>query len=367
MNNIGKYLGAIIIISIIAYIVWYFSSIIAYILISAVLSLIGQPIVSLLDKVKFWKFKIPRAVSALITLVLLWALLFGFFRIFIPIIADEASHLSSIEPKDITVHLEEPLSKIENIVTKYKLFNNDEQSLQTYIANEIVNILNLSDVSVIFSKIATILGNIFVAFFAISFITFFFLKDESLFYNMVMAITPVKWEKEIKHALHSIKRLLMRYFIGIIIDVSIVITLITIGLSIVGLKLEQALIIALFAGIVNVIPYVGPIMGVSFGLLMGILTNLQMDFYTEMMPTLIYMLIVFISVQILDATLFQPTIYSSSVKAHPLEIFLLIMISGSIAGITGMILAIPSYTVIRVIAKEFFNQIKVVNKLTKKI
>ncbi|GAB4297697.1 MAG: hypothetical protein Kow0068_21870 [Marinilabiliales bacterium] len=184
---------------------------------------------------------------------------------------------------------------------------------------------------------------------------------------MVMAITPVKWEREIKHALQSIKRLLMRYFIGIIIDVSIVITLITIGLSIVGLKLEQALIIALFAGIVNVIPYVGPIMGVSFGLLMGILTNLQMDFYTEMMPTLIYMLIVFVSVQILDATLFQPTIYSSSVKAHPLEIFLLIMISGSIAGITGMILAIPSYTVIRVMAKEFFNQIKVVNKLTKKI
>ena len=65
--------------------------------------------------------------------------------------------------------------------------------------------------------------------------------------------------------------------------------------------------------------------------------------------------------------LFQPLIYSSSVNAHPLEIFLVIMIAGSLAGIPGMIIAIPLYTVIRVFAKEFFNKFKVVKKLTKKI
>jgi predicted PurR-regulated permease PerM len=79
------------------------------------------------------------------------------------------------------------------------------------------------------------------------------------------------------------------------------------------------------------------------------------------------MTIVFLSVQVIDNVLFQPLIYSSSVKAHPLEIFLVIMAAGSMAGIIGMILAIPVYTIIRVIAAEFFENMKLVKKLTKNL
>jgi predicted PurR-regulated permease PerM len=79
------------------------------------------------------------------------------------------------------------------------------------------------------------------------------------------------------------------------------------------------------------------------------------------------MAIVFISVQIIDNILFQPLIYSSSVKAHPLEIFLVIMAAGSLAGVLGMFLAIPTYTIIRVIAKEFFDNMKLVRKLTESL
>ena len=63
----------------------------------------------------------------------------------------------------------------------------------------------------------------------------------------------------------------------------------------------------------------------------------------------------------------KPTLYSERVKAHPLEIFLVILIAGSLAGILGMLLAIPSYTVLRVFAKEFFSQFRLVRKLTEKI
>jgi predicted PurR-regulated permease PerM len=86
-----------------------------------------------------------------------------------------------------------------------------------------------------------------------------------------------------------------------------------------------------------------------------------------MLPLLGLMLVVFISVQVIDNILFQPLIYASSVLAHPLEIFIVLLIAGSVAGILGMFLAIPAYTVIRVIAKEFFNNFKLVKRLTENI
>ena len=87
----------------------------------------------------------------------------------------------------------------------------------------------------------------------------------------------------------------------------------------------------------------------------------------ETLPMLGWMTLVFGSVQVIDNVLFQPLIYSSSVKAHPLEIFLVIMAAGSMAGIMGMILAIPVYTIMRVIAKEFLVNMKLVQKMTKNL
>ena len=80
-----------------------------------------------------------------------------------------------------------------------------------------------------------------------------------------------------------------------------------------------------------------------------------------------YMLIVFLSVQAIDNIIFQPVIFSNSVNAHPLEIFLVIMIAGSLGGVTGMIIAIPTYTIIRVFAKEFLYNFRIVKKLTEKM
>lgn len=123
----------------------------------------------------------------------------------------------------------------------------------------------------------------------------------------------------------------------------------------------------LIAGIMNVIPYLGPVLGTTIGLVLGIAGNLDLNFYDELVPLTIYMVLVFITVQLIDNTLFQPLIYSSSVNAHPLEIFLVIMIAASLAGIAGMILAIPTYTILRVFAKEFFSEFKIVKKLTRNI
>jgi len=180
-----------------------------------------------------------------------------------------------------------------------------------------------------------------------------------------MTLTPVTYQTEIKHIFLECKHLLSHYFRGLCLDVLLVMTLITLGMWIIGLK--NALIIGVLAGMMNVIPYVGSLIGGALAILLGLSGNLDMDFYTGMLPLIGKICLVLVTVNLTDGLLLQPTIYSNSVKAHPLEIFLVIMISGSIAGIPGMILAIPSYTVLRIIAKEFFSRFTAIKKLTEKL
>jgi predicted PurR-regulated permease PerM len=159
----------------------------------------------------------------------------------------------------------------------------------------------------------------------------------------------------------------MRYFTGILFQVSGIIILVTLGMTIVGVGFQRSILIGLIAGIMNVIPYLGPLIGSTIGVLLGIITHLHMDFYSQLLPLIMFMILVFIIVQLVDNLIFQPFIYSSSVHAHPLEIFLVIMIAANVAGIAGMILAIPTYTVLRVFAKEFFHKFEFVKKLTQNI
>jgi len=143
------------------------------------------------------------------------------------------------------------------------------------------------------------------------------------------------------------------------------ITLLSLGLTIFNVK--NALLIGFFGGIMNVIPYLGPVIGAIVGVLLAVTTSLSYGLYAETVPLIFIVLGVFASANLIDNIVLQPLIYSNSVKAHPVEIFLVILIAGSMAGIPGMILAIPSYTVLRIIAKEFLSQFRVVQKLTKNI
>lgn len=363
MNNYSKTLLIILSIFFVGLIVWYFNNIVAYILISVVLSLLGQPIVHVLSQLKIGKFRIPLAISATIALITLWSVLFLIIWLIIPVIATEAKQISEIDTELISNAFNEPLQILENKISNF-ISTDENFSLQSYVTEKMVSLLSVSQVSSILNIITMLFGNIFVAFFAISFVTFFFLKDSGLFLKSILVLTPTKSERAVKRIILIIRRMLLRYFLGLCIDVTIVFVLISVGMLIVGLPLEQALVIGIFAGLLNMIPYVGPIIAIIFGLSFVTATHLNIDIYNQLFPLLGYMFLVFVIVQIIDGILIQPYIYSNSVKAHPLEIFLVILTAGSLAGITGMLLAIPSYTIIRVIAREFFINFKVVKKLT---
>jgi len=175
---------------------------------------------------------------------------------------------------------------------------------------------------------------------------------------------PDKYVEHVTRALYSIKKLLTRYFIGIVIQSTCIMILVTIGMTIIGIDFQQAVVMGLIIGILNVIPYVGPWIGLFIAIIMGVASHINQDFTTVVIPLVTYMILVEAVTHLIDNIVFQPVIFSNSVKAHPLEIFVVVLAAGFAAGIPGMIFGIPAYTVMRVFAREFFYNFKAVKKIT---
>ncbi|MFI5164591.1 MAG: AI-2E family transporter [Bacteroidia bacterium] len=355
-----KYFLLILAAVLIGFSVWYFSAIFLYIIIAVILSLIGQPIDRFFSKLHIGKFKLSQTLSAAFAFLTLLFVFFLLALFFIPLFTEEANILSSIDRGAAIASLQQPIENMEHLLKNFDI-NYESFNLQVYLQEKLASLLSVTNLSLFFNKFIAALGDFFIAFFAISFLTFFFLRDEKIIIEAMLSAVPENYSEKVKHVMTETKRLLKRYFIGILIEVLLVITFLSIGLSIAGIK--HALLIALFAGLVNVIPYVGPFIGAGFALFIGLTTNHDMT----MLAVIIRVFIVFPIVNLSDAFLLQPLIYSSSVKTHPLEIFLVILAGATIGGIAGMILAVPSYTIIRVIAKEFFAKFRIVKRLTKNL
>ncbi len=345
---------------------WYFSNIVVYILLSVVLSFTGRPLMKTLDRIQYRNRGIPRSISAFVTLVALWVLFFSFFRFFVPLLVKEFETFSAIDFSKIMDSLKDPLSRFFSFFSRKPIVITDN-TLIDLISEQLNEKFSFSSLSNIVNFIANTVGEFFIGFFSVSFITFFFLREEKMFREWILLMVPTDMEAKVGKILSTISRLLQRYFVGIALEILMVGVLYTLGLVIVGIAFNHAVIIGLFSALFNIIPYVGPWIGVSVGLMIGLALNVDMNFMSHTLPILGWMALVFLIVKVMDDVLFQPLIYSSSVKAHPLEIFLVILAAGSIAGITGMVLAIPVYTILRVIAKEFFDNLKFVRKITQDI
>jgi len=296
--------------------------------------------------------------------MIIWGVIILFFYIFIPLITTQLNYFSTIDSGKIVQLVEAPIARVEQLFRTFSRDISTHISIQDYIIEKVSGVLNINMIQNFLSSIFGVMGNLMVAVFSISFITFFFLKDQRLFFESILMWVPDKYTDSFSHALHSIQKLLTRYFIGIIIQSTCIMILITIGMWIVGIEFQQAVVMGVILGILNVIPYVGPWLGLFIALIMGVASPINMDFATVVAPLVTYMIIVEIITHLIDNVVFQPVIFSNSVRAHPLEIFIVVLASGFAAGIPGMILGIPTYTVIRVFAREFFYNLKAVQKIT---
>jgi predicted PurR-regulated permease PerM len=360
LRNILIFLGILLFLAAL----WYFRNIVVYILVSGVFSIIGRPLVDLFCRIRIRKWYFPRSVSALLTLIILWGVIILFFIIFIPLVSRQINYLSTIDSERIVQIVEGPINKIEELFRTINPDISNQISIKDYIGSKISDVLNVELIQNFIGSIVGVLGNFAVAIFSITFITFFFLKDQHLFFESILMWIPDKYVDNVTRALNSIKKLLTRYFIGIFIESTCVMILIDIGMTIVGIEFQQALVMGLIVGILNVIPYVGPWLGFFIVTIMGVASHMTFDFTTVVVPLVAYMSIVVAATQFIDNLILQPVIFSNSVRAHPLEIFVVVLASGFAAGLPGMVLGIPAYTVLRVFAREFFYGFKAVKKIT---
>jgi predicted PurR-regulated permease PerM len=288
-------------------------------------------------------------------------LFLGLLSIFVPLIVNQAEAIANIDASQLSANLQ---GQFHNLDLKLQAFGviPEGHTLQDILVTKVKSLVNLGNVGTVVGGFFSFAGNLFLGSFSILFITFFFLKDENMFEEGLFLLVPVKHHDAVHNIITESKSLLKRYFIGVILEVIGVMTLISTALWILGVK--NALLIGFFGGIMNIIPYLGPIIGSLIALVLGFTSTIASGAYHELLSVLIKIGGVQLAVNFIDNNVLVPIIYSKSVKSHPLEIFIVIIMGGSLAGLLGMLMAVPVYTVLRVIAKEFLQNFRVVQKLT---
>jgi predicted PurR-regulated permease PerM len=364
MRQILKYTGYILVLLLIGFLIYKFYYIVGWLLLAAIVSFIGEPLVRHFDKIHFRKHYLPHWASTLMALFIILLFFLGMLAIFIPMVISQAEAIAKIDLNQLGEDMAGPIEWLNDKLLASGTLR-EGQSINELAAEKLRSIINLETLGGFVGKFMSAAGSIFLGLFAIMFISFFFLKDENMFEHGVLLIVPEKYENQTRKVIADSKILLKRYFIGILLELIAVISLISLGLWILGIK--NALLIGFFAGLMNIIPYLGPILGAAIGISIGMTGALATGDVSTLLPVLIKLLSVIVAVQFIDNNILVPMIYARSVKSHPLEIFLVIIMGGGLAGFPGMLLAVPVYTVLRVIAKEFFQEFRVVQKMTEKM
>lgn len=353
-NGILRAVAILVGIAILLWFLYQIQSVITYITIAGVVSLLGRPIKHFFTI----KLKFGDTLAVVATMFLFILIIAGIIGMFIPLAIEQGQNLSLLDIEKLQLN-------IENLYTEFiNHFNLRTADVEEKIQDsKIMSKLNFGFIPDILNAIVTGFGSFSVGLFSVLFISFFFLKDSTLFGNSIMAFFPKKQDTRIKDSLFSIRDLLSRYFGGLVMQLLILFIIYSIVLFIFGIK--NALIIASLCALLNVIPYVGPMISAALLILLTMSSNLGESFSDVILPKTIYVMIGFVVAQLVDNFFSQPYIFSKSVKSHPLEIFIIIIIAGLLFGIVGLILAIPLYTAIKVIAKEFLSEYRIVKKLTK--
>ncbi|MGN0033710.1 MAG: AI-2E family transporter [Candidatus Limimorpha sp.] len=364
MNKIIEILKPISEILILAALIIFFPDIVWYFVISIVLFILGHPLCKLIKKIHIKRFHLNDSIAAFFTLLIMFGMIIVLLLVFIPIFNSQASMLSNINTDELIAYFNKPISDVYNFLGKFNLISSYEDTLE-FIENEINGFINWTNIGAIFSSVISTTGNIFVGIFSVVFITFFMLREPNLIHNIFIAFTPEKHSDKVARIMTESKELLTRYIFGLIIEICTMMIIISTTLTIIGLK--NALLIGIVGGMLNIIPYLGPLMGACIGIILGIISIFVAGEYNMLLHTIIVVAATFAGANLIDNFVLQPMIYSKSVKAHPIEIFIVILMAGKIAGIIGMIVAIPGYTLIRIVAKQFLSNFRIVEMLTKKL
>ena len=348
------------IIVLVLYLVYTVRFILVYFIIAAIISLVAKPLTNQLAKLHIRNHKFPRSLGAALTIITLFAVIALANYLILPSFAAEISVLSKINFHLVFEGMEEEYSHLQDFLSSINLdFGKDENDIK----KSIIGFLNINTLTSTFGGIVGSLGNLAVATFSILFMLFFFLKEDDLSKSIFTSLVPDRFLDRWLSMVPKVKLTLSRYLKGLIFQMTGIFILVFVGLKF-FVGLESALVIALFAALVNLIPYIGPIFGMAFGVIIGVGQAYALGIDAHLGVFALKIASVFAITQLTDNIVFQPVIFSNSINAHPLEIFIVIAIAGTLAGATGMLIAVPTYSVFRIFAKEFLQHFKVIRSLT---
>jgi predicted PurR-regulated permease PerM len=373
VDKLARYTMWAVVAAIIIALCWYFRNVLIYIIMAAVVSLMGRPLMKLMQRIRIKGHSAPAWLLSIISIILLLLIFFGIITQIFPVVISIVQNISSnlqqaqINTSNFTGWLD---SANQWLAQKFPRLGKDFKLQETIVGwiQKAYNIKSLSSLGSMVGSVAAALAAFGMGIFCTMFIAFFFIKDDKLFGNIVGSLVPDKAEAQVKAAIGDIEYLLSRYFVGLFLEVLGVTLLNFIGLLLVAkLGFSAAIGIGFMTGILNIIPYLGPWIGGAIGVILGLVLKYSsaavVGVYPNFWVVIITLIAIFAITQMIDNFLLQPFIYSASIKSTPLEIFLVLIVAGNIGGMLGMLVAIPAYTVLRVIAARFFYKFKPVRRL----
>ncbi|MEQ8241799.1 AI-2E family transporter [Fulvivirga sp.] len=338
--------------SLLIFLAWIFSDIFLYLAFAIVLSSILRPLMRYLSNTQFFGLRMPKLLAVILSFAILTLLASSFVVLFIPLISEQVEVLSGLNYEGLYERFTTPLHNLEVFLISNDLTTQPGGFIVNSLKENIVEIISTIQFSNLLNAILSFTGQFFVGIMAVTFISFFFLYEMGSMRKKLIALIPNQYFEVTITAYNKIEKLLSNYLTGLLFQMFSIFSIAALGLSIVGIK--YALTIALFAAVANLIPYLGPILGATFGVIVGVSTGVDITSFQSVLILFLKIVSVFGIVQIVDNVFLQPIIFSKSVKAHPLEIFIIIFAGASLAGIPGMVAAIPFYTILRVSFSELY-------------
>lgn len=314
---------------------YYFSNLFAYAVIALLFSYLLDPFVNRLQATG-----IDRALAITIILTTVLIVIVWVSTSIIPIAANRIATLTR------QLHTENLIMIATQIETHLQA-NFDfipEGYLKDNISGFVEDLFNFGRMSDIVSNLIGVFTNLFAAFLVIPFATFFFLKDGHKIRRDLLRLVPNTYFETTLSLIDKIETRLGKYFRSVLLQCSLVGLVSWIALSIAGLSNSGT--VGITIGIANTIPYFGPIIGYILSIVIAII---ETGDFTLVVPCILAVLVT----QILDNIIFQPLIFSKSADIHPVAILFIILIGAQIAGILGMLVAIPIATIIKIT----FNQV----------
>ena len=357
----NKLFFVILIAATLGFLVWYFAEIVIFIIVAGVISIIGAPMVSWFNKFRIGRFAMPHTLSVSLTLLLILLIFFGMFSLFIPLVINEANLISNIDGKQLTTYYQAEANSLQRVLLDFGIMPRGA-TIESTIKQAILKIIDFGMFSNVLTSIISFTGTFFFNLFSILFLSFFFMKDHKMLPRFILLVTPVRYTEQIKNVMFKSKDLLSRYFIGLIIQIILNIITYSLALYIVGVR--NPMVIGFFTGVIIIIPYLGGIISMIMGVILGVTGVISAGDYAMIVPMAIRIMAAMFVVQTIDNNVFAPLIQGKSVKAHPVEIFLVVIAAASLGGIAGMVVAVPAYGFVKIVAIEFLDNFRIIRHLS---